>query len=360
MAIGTATAIGLGAAALGGWMSTRNKNKQAQRQEQYGRQQAQNFQGMMQTGPSALEQQGAAMMGGMTAPTAYNPQQVAGPSYTPEQFNAAGALGGFGFNTGQDALMQSLRTDPTQRSNTALQSIIGGQGNPFDTSALFQALGVMDQRATNTAVAQTRAGASGLGQRFGSYMARQEGDMRLRANEAAAARNAQIQMQSHGDAQQRLLQSIGMLSGNEQFGAQNRLAAAGQLQQGALGAGNLQLGGVQANNAAQAQLAAMQQQAAIANQGAGLQAAGLNQQGQLTAQGQQMDALRTLMAAEQARTGQNVQLAGMAAGVGAPVGRESYGALLGGLGSAITMPGVLQSTRPNYNLMVGYPQPVLR
>lgn len=359
MAIGTATAIGLGAAALGGFMSTRNKNKQAKRQEQYGQQQAQNFQGMMQTGPSALEQQGQAMMGGMTAPAAYTAQTVGGPGWTPESFNAQGALGGFGFNTGQDALMQSLRTDPTAKSNQALQAIIGGQGNPFDTSEMFRALGVMDQRATNTAVAQTRAGASGLGQRFGSYMARQEGDMRLRANEAAAARNAQIQMQSYGDAQQRLLASIGQLSGNEQFGAQNRLAAAGQLQQAALGAGNLQLGGVQANNAAQQALAAQQIQAAGMNQQAGLQAAGLNQQGQLTAQGQQMDALRTLMAAEQARTGQNVQLAGMAAGMGAPVGRESYGSLLGGLGSALTMPGVLASTRPNINLMLPQ-QPVLR
>lgn len=300
MAIGTATALGVGGAVLGGILNTRNKNKQAQRQEQYGQQQAAMMQGMMQRAPTGNEMWGQQMMGQMGA--------------QPLQFDATSSLNQYGFNTGQDAIMQALRTDPTAKSNQALEGIIAGGGNPFDTSALFSALGVMDQRATDTAVAQTRAGASGLGQRFGSYMARQEGDMRLRANEAAAARNAQIQMQSYGDAQQRLLASIGALSGNEQFAAQQQLAGAGQLQQGALNASNI-----------------------------GLQAAGMNQQAQLQGQAQQADLLRSLLGAEQTRQGQNIQLAGLAAGLGAPQGRESYGSVLSGAGSLLTMPGILKS-----------------
>jgi hypothetical protein len=299
MAIGTATALGIGGAVLGGILNTRNKNKQAQRQEQYGQQQAAMMQGMMQRAPTGSEMWGQQMLGQMGA--------------RPLQFDAT-SFNQYGFNTGQDAIMQALRTDPTAKSNQALEGIIAGGGNPFDTSALFSALGVMDQRATDTAVAQTRAGASGLGQRFGSYMARQEGDMRLRANEAAAARNAQIQMQSYGDAQQRLLASIGALSGNEQFAAQQQLAGAGQLQQGALNASNI-----------------------------GLQAAGMNQQAQLQGQAQQADLLRSLLGAEQTRQGQNIQLAGLAAGLGAPQGRESYGSILSGAGSLLTMPGVLRS-----------------
>lgn len=354
MAIGTATAIGLGAAALGGFMSTRNKNKQAKRQEQYGQQQAQNFTGMMQQGPGAAEMGLQNFAGGLQGPAAYNPQMVGAPGYTPEMANVQGMLSGSGFNTGQDALMQSLRTDPTAKSNQALQGIIEGGGNPFDTTQMFRALGVIDQRNTDSAVAQTRAGSSGLGQRFGSYMARQEGSMRQQANENAAARNAQIQMSSYGDAQQRLLAGIGQLSGNEQFAAQNRLAAAGQLQQGGLGAAGLQLQGVGQNNQAQQALAALTQQGQIANQGAGLQAAGLNQQGQLTTQAQQLQALMGQGQLAQGRQGQNIQLAGMSAGVGAPQGRESYGSLIGGLGSAIMAPGVLQSTRPTYNLLPTY------
>ena len=345
MAIGTATAIGLGVAALGGVLNKRKGDKDAKRQTQYGQQQAQNFTGMMQQGPTALQQQGQQILGGWQMP-----QQVAGPGYNPQMFNAGMALGDAGFNVGQDALMQALRTDPTAKSTQAIQGLIGQQGNPFNASELFRALGVMDQRATDSAVSQTRAGASGLGQRFGSFMARQEGDLRSRANESAAARNAQIGMQSHEAAQQRLLQSMGLLSGNEQFAAQNQLANAGQLQQAALAAGQLGLGGTQANNASQAQLAQLQQQAGMANQTAGLQ--GQQNQAQL---------LQTLLAAQQAQQAQNIQLAGMSAGVGAPVvNPEGWGNTLSGLGSALIMPGVLKSNGVNRTLVPGFTPNVLQ
>ena len=344
MAIGTAAAIGLGAAALGGILNKRKGDKDAKRQTQYGQQQAQNFQSLMQNGPTALQQQGQQMLGGFGMP-----QQVGGPGYNPQLFNAQQALGGAGFNVGQDALMQALRTDPVAKSNQALQGIVGQQGNPFNASDLFRALGVMDQRATDQAVSQTRAGASGLGQRFGSFMARQEGDLRSRANEAAAARNAQIGMQSHEAAQQRLLQAMGLMSGNEQFAAQNQLANAGQLQQSALAAGNLGLGGAQANNAAQAQLAGLQQQAQMANQTAGLQ-------GQQT----QAQVLQALLGAQQNQQAQNIQLAGMSAGVGAPViNPNGWGSVLGSAGSALMLPGLMKGGSSS-TLIPGFTPNVVR
>lgn len=278
MAIGTAAALGLGlgAQALGGFLNSRNQNRAARRQDQYNQQARQQAMGMVQSGPSVLEQMGAGMLQNW-------------------QGGAPGGMAAFGspmvnmmspgqrFNSGQDGLMQSLNVDPRQRVDQTLGGIIDNQGNPFDTSALFQALGVTDAANTEKAVAATRAGAGGLGQRFGSYMARQEGDMRTQANNNAATRNAGIAMQSQGDAQQRLLAALGMASGREQFGTQ------------------------------------------------------MGMQGQQN----QMQLLQTLLGAQQGRMGQNAQLAGMGYGMGQPVTAPGYGGMFTDLGQMGMMAGLM-------------------
>lgn len=286
MAIGTGLALGLGAgaSALGSWMNARGAKKSAQQQNAYGQNVAGQLRGAMQQGPSALEQQGAGMLG-------------------QGGLDLASLLGGAGggFNTGQDALMQMLRADPTAKSAETLQSIIGAQGNPFDTSGLFDALGVVDERNLNNAAAGLRAGASGLGQRFGGAMLQADTNLRRQALEDTGVRNAGLQYQAHGDAQSRMLQALGMLQGGEMFGAQQGLNIASLLQQGGLAAGQL-----------------------------GLQA-----------QGQQHGLFNSLLGAEQSRRASNQGLLAGSLQAGSPIPVPGYGNVVGGLGALI--PGLLQT-----------------
>lgn len=344
MAIGTAAAIGLGLAGIGGIMDSRNKNKQAKQQNAFNQQQYKQAMGMMQQGPSAAETYGMGMlqnMGGQM-PQAYQPMQVGMPNFNPQMADVGGYLQSGGFNTGQDSIMQMLRADPRTKVDETLQGMIDQQGNPFDTSEMFRALGVIDQRNTDSAVAQTRAGSSGLGQRFGSYMQRTEGNMRTQANENAAARNAGIQMQSYEAAQGRRMGGLGMLSGREQFNRSMNANLAQMLQQGGLSAAGLQLQGVGSNNAAMQAQAGMDLQSQLANQSAGLNAAQMNQQGMLAGQQNQAQILQTLLAAQQGRQVGNTNLLGLAGGQ-APVAGPGYGGVIGGLGTAVMLPGVLRS-----------------
>lgn len=143
-----------------------------------------------------------------------------------EQFGL-GLLGAQGWNPGQDGLMQSMRRDPLGQSYNALGAIIEGQGNPFDTTQLFEALGAIDNRNLTRSVAGLGAAQSGIGSRFGTAALNAEARLRQGALQDAAARNAGIAMQSHGDAQARLLQALGLSQ-------QGGLAAA-QQQQNLLG-----------------------------------------------------------------------------------------------------------------------------
>lgn len=131
---------------------------------------------------------------------------------------------GQAYNTGQDWLMQSLRSNPWASSDTALQGIVGGGGNPFDTTELFRSLGVLDQQARGDALAQVQAGSSGLGERFGTAKMREAGSVMQELLNAAAARNAGIAMQSHEGAQGRLLDAAGQLGSN----ATNRASVGSQ------------------------------------------------------------------------------------------------------------------------------------
>jgi hypothetical protein len=141
------------------------------------------------------------------------------------------------FNMGQDGGMQALRADGNRQMNAmgVYQDIMRGGGNPFDTSEMFRALGAVDDRQMANAVAQMRAGATGLGQRFGGAMLNQEADLRRDMLQNLQARNAGIQSQAYEAAQGRLMgaadasqaaimqmiqQGYGMSMGNRQMNAQ--------------------------------------------------------------------------------------------------------------------------------------------
>jgi len=123
------------------------------------------------------------------------------------------APGANSFNMGQDWLMQMMRSDPMGASNRAMEGMMAG-GNPFDTTELFRSLGVLDERNRGDALAQVNAGASGLGQRFGTSMNREANNTMAQMVEAAAARNAGIGMQSHDSAQNRILGAAGQYGNN--------------------------------------------------------------------------------------------------------------------------------------------------
>lgn len=141
-------------------------------------------------------------------------------------------------NTSTDGIMQMLRgSGPASIAGDLLTS-----GNPFDTSQMFDALGIVDARNTGEQVAGLRAGAAGLGQRFGGTMMREEGNLRSRISQDINARNAGIQMQSFESAQGRrmgtldqLLRSAGMNLDSSRQNQSMQLAAISQMFNQALG-----------------------------------------------------------------------------------------------------------------------------
>jgi len=78
-------------------------------------------------------------------------------------------------------------------------------GNPFDTSELFSALQPLRARQLRESLGTLRAGAPGLGQRFGSAMRANEQGTVLQHLESISAQDAGIQMQAHEAAQGRRL-----------------------------------------------------------------------------------------------------------------------------------------------------------
>jgi hypothetical protein len=235
------TGVALGLGAYGGYLDARSRNAAAAQQNMFNQGMFNTATGMMQNDPSALEKLGLGQ-----------------------------------YNMSQDSLMQMLRADPNSKVDQTLQGI-AQSGNPFDASALFQSLGVLDSQALDQSVGGLRAGAAGLGQRFGTAMRNSEVDLRTQAGQQAAARNAQIGMQSHESAQARVLQALAALSGREQFRTET---------------------GLQANS-------------------------------------QQTQLLQMLLAAEAQRRSGNANLLGIAGGMGQPVAQPGYGGFLSGLGSLL-------------------------
>jgi hypothetical protein len=96
---------------------------------------------------------------------------------------------GKAWNSGQDGLMQMLNQDT------------------FDPAQLFASWEPIEQRAMNNALADSFGQASGLGQRFGSAMMREEGRVRGEGAENAAARRQETTVGLHESAQDRRLQA---------------------------------------------------------------------------------------------------------------------------------------------------------
>lgn len=112
--------------------------------------------------------------------------------FDPDQF-----FGSEEWNTGQDALMQMLRAEPT------------------GTEELFEAWEPLERRALESAMADAWGQAGGLGQRFGSAMIREEGRVRGEAAENAAARRAQTAVQLQESQAGRQLQAADLLGGRQ-------------------------------------------------------------------------------------------------------------------------------------------------
>lgn len=129
-------------------------------------------------------------------------------------------------NTSQDGLFQMLRRSPNEQRDNAVESFLMGTaetGDPFDTSELFESLGIQDARRRDEGVGDILAGTSGLGERFGTAANLGVADFLARSGEGEASRNAQIAMGSHEAAQGRrqgALQQLMQLTQNEQ-GQQN-------------------------------------------------------------------------------------------------------------------------------------------
>lgn len=292
MAVATGTAIGLGAlglnaAGMGYNAYSQDKAAKAQNEQQQALLQA--AAGMRQYGPSAVEQ----MLLGL-----YGKQgQGSGSAWQPSSIDMGALTGGGGFNMGQDALMQMLRAGPQSNLDKSLNSILSGGGNPFDTSKMFDALGVVDRRNTNQQVADLRGGAGGLGERFGSAMMGAETALRQNVSSDINSRNAQIQAGSHESAQARMLQAAAQLAGRDEFYA----GLGSNIRQGGLDFGQLMM---QANNSQNA---------------AGAQARSMGQQE--NAFGAQL--LQMLLGAEQNRNAFNLSTLGLGAGM--QVAQPGYG-----------------------------------
>lgn len=171
-------------------------------------------QGMMQSGTDPFAQQLMDMLkggpNGFQAPT----------NITTPVIGTGMVTGNQGFNTGQDALSQMIRS--------------GGQ--PFDTSKMFAALAPLDQRNIASQVAGLHGASTSLGQRFGSATLGAEGRMRGNFAQDIAARNAGIQQSAYEAAQGRTMSAAGQLQqgGLQQAGllAQIAQANAGNSMQG--------------------------------------------------------------------------------------------------------------------------------
>jgi hypothetical protein len=100
------------------------------------------------------------------------------------------------FNVGQDGGMQALRSIP---GIDTLQEI-SETGLPLDTSELFGALAPLRRRQLQEGLGELRAGAPGIGQRFGSAMMRGEQETTRRHLEDVAGIDAAVTAQAHEGA----------------------------------------------------------------------------------------------------------------------------------------------------------------
>lgn len=328
-------------------------------------------QGFGQAGPDPFSYMQGGLFNPQTArlaaPFTYQAEQVgAMPQVQGERIAAPAAINLQQFNPGQDGLLQMMRRsigapdDAAVRTN--LQRSVTGQER-FDTSELFRALGLLDQRAVESQVADLRAGAGSLGERFGTAMHQNEARLRTDVTNASAARNAQIQQASFESAMARAMQGLGMQTSYQQQLNQLPFQEAGLQLQAGQAAGslfnqgqglNLEAQRATADNVLRAALANQQTgmqgqqinaaqalQAALANQGATNQAGQFNAQAGMdmatfnSAQGQQFNQLLLgllggAQGAQQQQFAQNTGLLSLLAGL--PVPSQQPNAMPGAMG----------------------------
>lgn len=263
----------------------------------------------------------------------------AGAQYKPTDLTASlvdsqGILGAPGINAGNDALMQLLRANPqvqmNQSTDSALQSILGGDGSQFDASKAFGLLAGQDQYQTKQALTNLQGQAGSLGQRFGSANQKQASDLLANITGQLDARNAQISQSAFEAAQARRLQAAGLLTGREEFGL-------------GLGQQNLdrQLSAANSLNSQGLSIAQLAAQLGLANQGAmnqfsqfnaqqGFNAAQFNQQSAAQAAAMRLQALQQGFGQEQAMRGYNAQLLSLLSGQQPQFGGSSFLSTLGG------------------------------
>jgi hypothetical protein len=301
----------MGAQALGGLWQGFGQQKAANKANQRQDQLLGMAQGMQQNGPSNIENALLQLFQGT---------QGQG-QYTPQLTNMQNILQGSGYNAGQDALMQMLRSSGQTQVDRSLSSILEGQGNPFDNSQQFQALHQLDLTNMGNQVAGLQGSSKGLGQRFGSAMMQNEGALRQNMANNIGARNAQIQQGSYESAQNRLLQATGQLTGREQFNSGMQANIANLLQQAGLGLVGAQSQTNTANNNSMAQ--------AMASMFAGnAQSSGL---------------LQMLLGAEQNRRGFNLSTLGLQGGMMEPYTTPGLGGAFSNMGQlAMMLPFLLQ------------------
>lgn len=264
--------------------------------------------------PAGQPQMPAGGAAGFSLPAFQAPGQITPGTYNPTGIDlGAFSAGTPGFNAGQDSLMQMLRAGPQLgTANAGVNSVIQGQGNPYDTTGLFKAIDASGQNALDQQVAQLQGSFGSFGQRLGSAAMNAQGQLRNNYLLGSNLQKQQIGQQAYGDAQARLMAALGLSS-------QNALGAYGAQAGVAQGLGGLGLNQLQ-----------LLSQLAQANQGAYNQGAQFNINNSLAAQqsnqaaGQQwnqfqLGALGQANAIQQAQSGQNINLLSLLAGL--PMGQ---------------------------------------
>lgn len=149
--------------------------------------------------------------GGFKAPGTTATSSYGAQGFDPSMIGAR-TTGAQGFNTGQDGLLQMLRS---QRDPEFTKGLLG-VGQSFNNSDLFSALAPLDQRQIDQQVAQLQGGYTTLGGRFGTAAMDKEQMLRTSALQNIQARNAGLASSSYEAAQGRMMQGLGLQAGREQ------------------------------------------------------------------------------------------------------------------------------------------------
>lgn len=188
-----------------------------------------------------------------------------------QQIDLPGLSQLIGQNSGNDALMQLLRSNPMTQRSAADERMLGvlNSGNPFESSDLFKNMQAVNETNYNRALGSIQ-NSNSLGARFGSAGMQKvaQGSQELTNQNNLA--NAQIAMSAHEAAAQRQMAAAQLLNQQENARRQDYIQAAVGSGDMAKAQAALLLSGSQSNQ--QNNLQAQQ-----LNQAAGLQTSLANQ-----------------------------------------------------------------------------------